>query len=147
MNAAALPVPDMSGPEYFRCERLRCTMLKQRCLDRQMQIRGARWPFTNADPFLVLILEPCAACPDGEALALAQGVTLPQRKRRPDVPDFKRCRICGERKPTRTAYWRNHSYKDGYLPDCAQCLTRLRTERKKRRATHEHQRRQAMPGM
>ena len=121
---------DLSGPEFFRCEKYRCTLLKTVCVARQDKEAVPGHCRTDVFP-------GCRDCPQGA-----------QIRKEVEMETVKKCRVCGEEKPLGD-FHNNKSCKDGHENICKACKTRISREnrRKKREAAQRGEERKAVvPG-
>jgi hypothetical protein len=108
--ARSLADMDMSGPEFFYCERYRIRMLKVRCV--QMREKDARFSTGYG-----------VACRD-----CAQGKEIMEEIKNGD----KKCRKCGESKPL-DQFSKNTACKDGHENICKACKSLQAKERSKKK--------------
>ena len=109
----------LSSPDYFRCERYRCTMRRERCQD-----------ICGRDSWL------CKGCPNSKKPDVGYQMSevrkgefrtsgvigRPPKVRQNDVPPgYKRCRTCNQVK-TVSEFYINMRNKDCLGVDCKECV-------------------------
>ena len=100
---------DLMDDTFFTCERFRCRMRKQICVDRQ-----AEWdPDAPRMPIARARFDACADCEQGRKIREEVGMEQPPE-------GFKKCNKCGEIKPFE-AFARHPSTRDRRDGTCKKC--------------------------